>query len=182
MILVALLRGVNVGGKARVEMARLKQVVEELGAADVSTYINSGNVIFRDRRAARTLVPLVERAILDAFAVESRVVVRDLPSMERLLEAIPATWTNDDAQKTDVLFLRPEIDRADLLDDVEVDPKIENVLHAEGAIVWNIARRHATRGNGIKLVRSDLYASMTVRNVNTVRKLHELMTVAAAGR
>ena len=47
-IYVALLRGVNVGGRGKVDMRELKKQVEALGCADVSTYINSGNVIFRD--------------------------------------------------------------------------------------------------------------------------------------
>jgi uncharacterized protein (DUF1697 family) len=47
---VALLRGINVGGNNRVEMTKLKKVFEELGFADVSTYINSGNVIFSSQR------------------------------------------------------------------------------------------------------------------------------------
>jgi uncharacterized protein (DUF1697 family) len=83
VIYVALLRGVNVGGKGRVEMARLKELVESLGASDVTTYINSGNVIFEDRRSASKLVALLEQAIVDEFAVESRVVVRDDASSTR---------------------------------------------------------------------------------------------------
>ena len=54
-VYVALLRGVNVGGRGKVDMRELKKQVEALGCTDVSTYINSGNVIFRDRRAASTL-------------------------------------------------------------------------------------------------------------------------------
>ena len=50
MVYVALLRGINVGGKNIVEMARLKQAFEELGFTSVKTYINSGNVIFRAER------------------------------------------------------------------------------------------------------------------------------------
>jgi uncharacterized protein (DUF1697 family) len=46
MIYVDLLRGVNVGGKGKVEMSRLQDVFERLGYINVVTYINSGNVIF----------------------------------------------------------------------------------------------------------------------------------------
>ncbi len=51
---VALLRGINVGGNKKVEMAKLKQVFEKLGYANVSTYINSGNVIFESKIAPKT--------------------------------------------------------------------------------------------------------------------------------
>ncbi|MFZ0012812.1 MAG: DUF1697 domain-containing protein, partial [Acidimicrobiia bacterium] len=51
MIYVALLRGINVGGKNKVEMSRLKETFEAAGAETVSTYINSGNVIFSSDRS-----------------------------------------------------------------------------------------------------------------------------------
>ena len=44
---LALLRGINVGGRNKVPMADLRETVEELGHADVATYIQSGNVLFR---------------------------------------------------------------------------------------------------------------------------------------
>ena len=48
-VFVALLRGVNVGGNNIVSMRELKESFEELGFAQVSTYINSGNVIFTSK-------------------------------------------------------------------------------------------------------------------------------------
>jgi uncharacterized protein (DUF1697 family) len=44
-----------------------------------------------------------------------------------------------------------------------------------GALIWNIGRENVTRGGGVKLIKTDLYKQMTVRNINTVRKLNELM-------
>src|SRR6185312_13232819 len=70
-VYVALLRGVNVGGRGYVDMRELKQQVASLGCADVSTYINSGNVIFRDRRAASTLTRLLEAELGRRVAVRS---------------------------------------------------------------------------------------------------------------
>ena len=46
MMYVALLRGINVGGNNTVSMTQLKKLFEELGYKDITTYINSGNVIF----------------------------------------------------------------------------------------------------------------------------------------
>jgi len=59
---VALLRAVNVAGN-RVDMRELKAQFEAAGCSDVSTYINSGNVIFRDRRSAPTLTRRLEREL-----------------------------------------------------------------------------------------------------------------------
>ena len=46
MNFIALLRGINVGGKNKVEMGQLKNLLETAGYTKVSTYINSGNVLF----------------------------------------------------------------------------------------------------------------------------------------
>jgi len=97
-VYVALLRGVNVGGRGKVDMRELKRQVESLGCADVSTYINSGNVIFRDRRAASTLTRLLEAEL------GRRVAVRSLAQIQSLCRRIPADWGNDTEQKTDVGF------------------------------------------------------------------------------
>lgn len=97
-VYVALLRGVNVGGRGKVDMRELKQQVESLGCSDVSTYINSGNVIFRDRRSASTLTRELENAL------GRRVAVRSLAQVQALCNRIPSDWTNDKEQKTDVGF------------------------------------------------------------------------------
>jgi uncharacterized protein (DUF1697 family) len=175
MVYVALLRGINVGGKAKVEMPKLKLAFESLGCENVSTYINSGNVIFSDKRPAKELVPLTETAIAKDFGLEVRVVLRNLENIQKLCREIPARWTNDSQQKTDVLFLWDEIDSADILDKVVINPEIENARYIAGALVWNIGRENVTKGGGVKLIKTDFYRHMTARNINTVRKLYDLM-------
>lgn len=75
---VALLRGINVGGRNRVAMADLRQLLTSLGHTDVSTYIQSGNVVFTAAgvRATAALAAELERAIADRLGVAPRVVVR----------------------------------------------------------------------------------------------------------
>jgi uncharacterized protein (DUF1697 family) len=172
---VALLRGINVGGKTKVDMPTLREVFAGVGCEDVRTYINSGNVLFRDKRAPRTLVSRLERAIEDEFGFPVPAQLRDLEAIRRLCEAIPDEWTNDGEQKTDVMFLASELDKPDLLESIVHDPDIETVLHGPGALVWNISRANQGRGNATRLARSDIYSRMTIRNVNTVRKLRELL-------
>jgi uncharacterized protein (DUF1697 family) len=73
---VALLRGVNVGGRNRIAMADLRAVVTSLGHTDVSTYIQSGNVVFCTAETdTAALVTVLERAIAQTLGVAPRVVV-----------------------------------------------------------------------------------------------------------
>jgi len=97
-VYVALLRGVNVGGRGKVDMRELKKQFEALGCTDVSTYINSGNVIFRDRRTASTLTRTFEKAL------GRRVALRSLAQIQALCKRIPDDYGNDKEQKTDIGF------------------------------------------------------------------------------
>ncbi len=172
---VALLRGINVGGNTKVEMPRLKSVFEKLGAAGVATYINSGNVIFSDSRVTKALEPLIEKALAKEFGLKLRIVLRSAENIAKLCKEIPSAWTNDSVQKTDVLFLWKEIDSPDIIKKVKINPKIENARYINGALVWNTRRENVTRGGGVKLIKSEHYAHMTARNINTVRKLNQLL-------
>jgi uncharacterized protein (DUF1697 family) len=76
---VALLRGINVGGNNKVPMAELREVVASLGHTGVSTYIQSGNVLFTAQEGAAADAPALaaglEQAIERAFGLRLRVVV-----------------------------------------------------------------------------------------------------------
>ncbi|MEK7594583.1 MAG: DUF1697 domain-containing protein [Patescibacteria group bacterium] len=175
MVYVALLRGINVGGNSKVEMSRLRAMFIELGCQDVLTYINSGNVIFRDHRSAQELVSLIESEIAKEFGFNVRIVIRDFDNISKLNSEIPLDWTNDTVRRTDVMFLWDKFDNADAVNMVAIKPEIETIRYIEGALVWNIGRENVRRGAAAKLIGSDIYKHMTIRNINTVRKLYELM-------
>ena len=87
---VALLRGINVGGRNKVPMAELREVVTSLGHTEVSTYIQSGNVLFStgDTDTAK-LASALEAAIADQFGITCAVVVLAGDELARILGANP---------------------------------------------------------------------------------------------
>lgn len=86
---IALLRAVNVGGRT-VPMAALRSTFTELGARDVRTYIQSGNVVYEPpKKSARAFAEQVERAILDRFGVNSAVIIRTRDEIRASTKAIP---------------------------------------------------------------------------------------------
>jgi uncharacterized protein (DUF1697 family) len=179
MTYVALLRGINVGGKNKVAMPRLKKTFEEVGLTEVSTYINSGNVIFKDiKRSPTTIVTALEKAIEKDFGFPIKVLIRDLSAMRKVIKALPDTWINDQKMKCDVMFLWGDVDRKGIVKDLKVKPEIEDVVYVPGALIWRVDRPAITRSGMLKMVGTDLYKAMTIRNCNTVRKLAELMAAA----
>ncbi len=176
MIYLALLRGINVGGKNRVEMARLRETFQRVGMTTVSTYINSGNVIFADTaRSVSEIVSVLERAIANDFDLSIRVLVRTLESMDELAAGLPDAWVNDSTMKCDVMFLWDEVDSPTVLEAMTIRDGIDDVVYLPGAIIWRVDRTRQPRSGQTSIVGTDLYRKMTVRNCNTARRLIELM-------
>lgn len=169
---VALLRGINVGGNNRVEMSKLKKVFESLGFENVSTYINSGNVIFQTD--VKETEALIEKALKKAFGFEIRVVVRDAKNIKKLCKDIPQEWQNDTEQRTDVLFLWDAFDTKKSLDLVKTTD-VDTLRYIDGALVWNVRRADVAKSGMKKFIGTVVYKNMTARNINTVRKLNELL-------
>ena len=176
MIYVALLRGINVGRKNKVDMKQLKAVFEDVGMTSVRTYINSGNVIFSSKSRSRArLTDVLEDAIENTFGFRVSVLVRDLRSMRAVVKTLPKTWVNDAAMKCDVMFLWGDVARASVVKELSIKPEIEELKYVAGALIWRVDRKGVTRSGQMKLVRTPLYKRMTIRNCNTTRKLLELM-------
>ncbi len=106
---VALLRGINVGGRNKVPMADLREVVTSLGHTGVSTYIQSGNVLFSTAEEdTAKLAAALESAIEDRFGIWSSVVVLSRDELARVLAANPYP-DEPNPRMVHVVFLNAEL-------------------------------------------------------------------------
>ncbi|HYB45793.1 MAG TPA: DUF1697 domain-containing protein [Streptosporangiaceae bacterium] len=126
---VALLRGINVGGRNKVPMAELREVVASLGHTGVSTYIQSGNVLFctPETDTARLASALGE-AVSEAFGIAVSVVVLSRAQLARILDSNPYP-DEPKPQYVHVVFLGAE-PPPDLLDRIKA---AENDAAAKGS-------------------------------------------------
>lgn len=174
-----LLRGVNVGGKNRVPKQDFQDALEGLGFYDVTVYLNSGNAVFTSHKPVDTKA--VQAALQKHFGFVIPTLVLPEDKVQNIANAIPADWTNDpprpdkSGQKTDVLYLFDEINSADILDKIGYKPEIEKMIYVDGAVITSVSRANQLKGSLQKLIGTEIYAKMTVRNVNTARKLAELL-------
>lgn len=175
---LALLRGINVGGRNKVEMSRLKALFESVGSTDVRTYINSGNVVFDHRRTRARLLGAIEEAFEAEFGLPAEILLRDRAEVEALAAGIPEAWQEDTTMRCYVLFLWGHVDAPTVLDSLRIREGIDDVRYLPGAVVWRVDRAVLTRSGMMRLPGTDLYRSMTIRNVNTVRRLATMMAEA----
>lgn len=177
---VVFLRGINVGGNKKVDMKKLKIVFENLDYKNVSTFINSGNIIFETKKVngkmeEKKLAEKLEKVLEKEFGFEIKVLVRDGEDLQKLCKFIPRNWSNDTEQRTDVLFLWDEFDKKESLKLIKINGEVDNLGYFSGSIIWNFKRINYAKSGMHKFIGTVVYKNMTARNINTVRKLGELL-------
>ena len=173
---IALLRGINVGGKNKVPMAELKKAFEAIGFSDVKTYINSGNVIFSSSIQNKSeLVEKSELAIADKFGLNIPVVIVSVAELADVISQAPEWWNKNKEDVNYVVFLIPPITVEEVFMAVgEIKPEYEKVSRYSSVIFWVAPLKVFTKTSWAKITSSAVNNSVTIRNANTVNKLLSL--------
>ena len=174
---VALLRGINVGGKNLIKMPALKACFEQNGFENVSTYIQSGNVLFESAAAGSAqLTRRIEEMLADAFAYVPTVVVRNRKQMRAIVHSAPKGFGSQPAKyRYDVIFLKEPLTAKAAMRHVPTNPAVDTAHAGTGVLYFSRLTAKATASRLNKIVGSPIYPSVTIRNWNTTKKLLELM-------
>jgi uncharacterized protein (DUF1697 family) len=101
---VSMLRGINVGGRKRIEMVDLKELYESLDLQKVKTYIQSGNVVFQFKGSTSLeLTKIIESEIKEVFGIDLIVFIRAKNEFEKIIQNNPLK--NEDINKLYITFL-----------------------------------------------------------------------------
>jgi uncharacterized protein (DUF1697 family) len=171
---VALLRGINVGGRTRVAMADLRLLFSDLGAEHVSTYVQSGNVVFRSARARGGLDRLLEDEIRGRLGLDLTVVLRSGAELARLVAASPFAREVPDTTKLHVTFLAepPDRARAGALEAARFEP--DRFHLTPGAVYLHCPEGYGRSKLSNAFFEQQLGVRATTRNWRTVMTLAEL--------
>jgi uncharacterized protein (DUF1697 family) len=171
---IALLRGVNLGSHNKVPMAGLRSLMSDIGAEDVRTYVQSGNVVFTSGLARDELARRIERELGARFGVDADVVLCTKAELSRIVARNPFADDESEPTRLHVTFLAepPERGRAAELEREEFEP---DRFHVTRAAVY----LHTPDGYGrTKLSNAyferKLGVRATTRNWRTVTILAEL--------
>ena len=171
---VALLRGINVGRAKRVAMADLRALVEGLGYEDVSTLLNSGNVVFTAPRAARgDAASRIEEAIATKLGVSSRVTVLTAAEIAAIVEENPLLEIADDPSRLLVAVLNNAKDRT-LLEPLLKQDWAPDVLALGGRVAYLWCAEGILASRLSEAFGRALRDAATTRNWATISKLHAL--------
>jgi len=162
---IALLRAVNVGGTGKLAMGELRAVCERAGLRNVTTYIQSGNVVFTSDLPAAKLKTKLEGALARTMESPVRVFIRTPPQLAAILERNP--FPRAAPSRVIVLFL-DRVARESSLAGVDVPGREE--IRASGREVFILY----PDGMGRSKLKTPFHESGTGRNLNTVAKLLEL--------
>lgn len=175
-IYIALLRGINVGGKNIIKMAELKRVFEAIGLYEVQTYIQSGNVLFKSNEGEEPLGKKIEHEIEAAFGFSVTVVLRTAAELEQIILNCPFSkeevYEAESSSEAESLYVS-------LLTHAPSQEKIErlNVYRNESDMYQIIGRevfllfRNSIRNSKIANNLQKLDVPGTVRNWKTINKL-----------
>jgi uncharacterized protein (DUF1697 family) len=172
---VALLRGINVGGRNTLPMARLVEIFETAGCDHVRTYIQSGNVVFRAPVSRAHSVPAAVTATLATdLGLDIPIVTRTAAALEQIVGANPFVKAGEDLAVLHVGFLvdRPATGRLASFDP-DRSPPDECVVHGRELYLRCPNGLSRTKFTTAYLDRS-LGTITTIRNWRTTKKLLEM--------
>jgi len=175
---LVLLRGINVGGKNKVPMAPLRELLEELGYKQVVTYIASGNVILSSDRAAGGIKRQIEGALPKRFQLDSElisVLVLTHAQLRAVLDDKPEGFGEQPGTyHSDAIFLIG-IDAATAMEVFDPHPEVDRVWPGDDVIYSQRLSAQRTRSRLNKAITTPLYKSMTIRSWQTTQALLERM-------
>jgi uncharacterized protein (DUF1697 family) len=172
--LVVLLRGVNLAGRNRLSMPQLREALEDAGFGDVSTYVQSGNVVLSSSKSAKRVGSDIAKLIEDRFELDVDVVVRTRQELAKVVQRNPLGKIAKNPKLYQVTFLEKAPGSGVLT-------KLEQAAAGEERVKHVGRELYAWHPDGVG--RSKLAALMsgkglgvtaTARNWTTVTKLLEL--------
>jgi uncharacterized protein (DUF1697 family) len=173
-IYIALLRGINVGGNNIIKMQDLKNLLLDCGLENVSTYIQSGNIVFRSEKSAEQVQNLIEQEIKHKYGYSINVIIRTASEWDRIMKACPyPTDSLGEGESVHLILLEKEISKenSELLLQFQSDTekcfinRKEVYLHLRISILDSKITKQLPK----------LGVQMTSRNWKTIKKIESLV-------
>lgn len=176
-IYCCLLRGINVGGNNIIKMTTLKDCFERMDLKDVTTYIQSGNVVFSlGEKSKEKLTNKIEKHLSEAFKYKSRVAVITHDELRNVITKAPKGFGKEPIKfRYDVIFLLQPLSTGEAVKQIPLKPGVDWVFAGPGVIYASRLISKAAQSHISRLIQKPVYQQMTIRNWNTTTKLLAIM-------
>ncbi len=175
---IALLRGINISGKNKIAMSELKRLFEENNYQNVSTYLNSGNVIFESNIDNKEdIMNNIYKLIEINFSLKIPVYIMTDKELENILNNSPEWWGNKNKDIYDnLIFIIPPTKYEEVYNTVGLPKEdIEKIKEYNNTIFWSFDLNNYRKSNWwIKTASTDIKDKITIRTANTMKKILEI--------
>jgi len=172
----ALLRGINVGGRNLISMADLRDAFDSAGYGNVSTYIQSGNVLFDADSPRVSLEEELEGMLAEMLGVELTVLVRSRRQLRNVITKAPDGFgETPDRYHSDVVFLKSPLTPKRALGVVRLRDGVDQVWPGTGVLYFARLSARRTKSKLSTIVGTPEYRLMSIRNWRTTTKLLALL-------
>lgn len=172
---IGILRGINVGGKRKILMADLKSICEKLGLKNVTTYIQSGNLIFSSDKPNSELENYLEKAIVEKFGFDVPVIVRTEKELENSINNNPFLDKNADINQLHLTFLKEKPCKENIEKTLTFNYEPDKFkIDDKDAFIFCAGKYHESKLTN-NFFEKQLKVGATTRNWKTVMKLSELI-------
>lgn len=174
---LALLRGINVGGKNIIKMVDLKTCFESMSFSNVVTYIQSGNVLFQsDEKDKNKLTGKIEKGLSKQFKYDARLVTISHKDLKDIVNEAPRGFGKDaETYRYDVIFLKEPLTSKEAMKSVSVKEGVDSAHAGKQALYFSRLIAKASSSHLTRIIGLPVYQNMTIRNWNTTTKLLALM-------
>ncbi|PWH86176.1 DUF1697 domain-containing protein [Brumimicrobium oceani] len=171
---IAILRGINVGGKRKILMTDLKSMLVEIGIMNAKTYIQSGNVIFESELKNLELSLQIESEILKKFGFDVPVIIKTRAELKAAISSNPFFTSDADMSKLHLTFLNKKPSEKDIESLRSFDSKEDQFeIQGENIFIFCEGKYHQSKLTN-NFFEKKLKVGATTRNWKTVLKLMEL--------
>lgn len=180
---VGLLRGINVGGQNKLAMADLRDAFEASGYEAVTTYIQSGNVLFSSDAPRGSLEHDIEAMLEHRFGVSLVVVVRSDRQLRAIVKRAPVGFgARSDLYHSDVIFLRSPLTTSGAMGVVKLREGVDRVWGGTGVLYFERLSARRAQSQMSRIVGTPEYRLMTIRSWTTTTRLLGLLDSDGQGR
>jgi uncharacterized protein (DUF1697 family) len=167
---IAFLRGINVGN-IRIKMIDLKAAFETMGFTDVSTYLQTGNVVFQSDKTLEAIKPILEKGLSHTFIYDAYVLLYPFEVLTAIITACP--FSPSATHHNYVMFIsNPAIFEELFTLSRGLGEEAKLIEAGEGVLYWQVEIGKSLDTPFSKLTAKAKYkSSVTVRNINTLEKM-----------